>query len=177
MASRRGAFTAGRRRPVTWAQGPSATNVAISATGKTLFSVNITGAGEALERTIMRMRGGGIIGLLSATAAGDGFQFGIGIGLVSEQALTAGAGSIPGPLTDRDWDGWIWHKMGTIRAVTATIADGVNAVVSQWQFDIDSKAMRKWDSDADAIVGMLEVTEKGTATAELDADTRLLLKQ
>jgi len=175
--ARRTGFSGGRRRPVTWAVGPTIVQQAISATGKLLWTTSITGAGEALERTVMRIRGGGLIHLLTATAAGDGFSFGLGIGLVSEQAQATGPGAIPGPLTDRDWDGWIWHMQGSIVAVTATISDGVNAVSVARHFDIDSKAMRKWDSDADAIVGVLEVTELGTATAEIQASTRLLLKQ
>ncbi len=170
-------FSGGRRRPVTWAIGPSSSQQLVSATGKILWTTSIVGAGEALERTIMRIRGGGLFSVHAATAAQDGYEVGLGIGLVSEQAFTAGAASIPGPLTDRDWDGWIWHSMTTCRASTATIADGVNSSPAAWRFEIDSKAMRKWDSGADALVGMLEVTELGSATAELQANTRLLLKQ
>ena len=175
--ARRSGFTQGRRRPVTWGAGPDSSAQSVAASGKTLWTNSIGGAGEALERTIMRTRGGGLFSLSAATAAQDGFLVGLGIGLVSVQAQTAGATSIPGPLADRDWDGWLWHEIFVVRAVTATIADGANAVTVAHHFEIDSKAMRKWDSDADVIVGMMEVTELGTAVGELHAMTRLLLKQ
>jgi len=37
--------------------------------------------------------------------------------------------------------------------------------------------MRKWNEDSMAVVGMLEVTELGTASMELQVRTRMLLKQ
>ncbi len=34
-----------------------------------------------------------------------------GIGIVSDQAFAAGAGSIPRPFTQSDWDGWfVWRS-------------------------------------------------------------------
>jgi len=175
MAGRRGGFA--RKRSVAWAVGPSGVDHVISADGKTKWSSSVLSIGAALERTIVRMRGGGLIHLNAATAVGDGFFVGLGIGLVTLQADTAGAASIPGPISDMDWDGWMWHKFCSIAAITATIADGVNASSAALHFDVDTKAMRKWNEDSMAVVGMLEVTELGTASMELQVRTRMLLKQ
>ena len=95
---------------------------------------------------------------------------------MSDQALAAGAASIPGPIADGDNDGWFWHRFLFIQAVTATIADGVNASCASVEYEIDSKAMRKWDVGAQSIVGVIEVTELGTASMEHNANTRMLFK-
>ena len=166
-----------RKWSVAWAVGPFDVDGSTGATGKTLWSGSITSVGAALERTIVRMRGGGAFNLISATAAGDGFRVGLGIGLVTLQAQVAGAALIPGPLTDMDWDGWMWHRMFTVQMLTATFADGVNAISAAFHYEIDTKAMRKWHEDSVAIVGMTEVTELGTATMNHNANTRMLLKQ
>jgi len=173
----RRAFSGARKRPVTWGVGSAASSMTNAATGKKIWTTSITSVGAALERTIVRLRGSFICQLSLATAALDGFEIGLGIGLVTEQALTAGLTAVPGPLTDTDWDGWMWHQVGHVIAATATIADGVNGPGSTWRGEIDSKAMRKWDEDAMAVVGVIEVTELGTASVEFHAHTRMLLKQ
>ena len=173
MARARG-FSGGRRRPMSWVFGPLALNVAISADGKTQWTTAISST-EA-EQTIVRYRGGGAFNLLTAAAAGDGFTVGLGVAVFTIQAEVAGAASVPGPLTDTDWDGWLWHQVFVVQAITATISDGVNAMAASHQFEIDSKAMRKWDGGAEVIGGVLEVIEHGTATAEFNAHGRMLIK-
>jgi len=170
-------FARSSKRTVSWAQGVVGTDLSLSATGKQLWTTAIGSVGAALKRTIVRTRGAAIVTLKTATAGGDGFTIGLGIGLVTLQAHTAGVTSVPGPLTDTDWDGWLYHAVGHVFATTATIADGVNAAGAVARFDIDSKAMRKFDEDADILIGVIEVTEHGTATAEFQANTRILLKQ
>jgi len=165
------------RRPVTWAFGVGDASATISATGKTIWTGQISSSGgSALEQTVTRIRGSGRILLKTATAAGDGFTVGLGICLAETTAATLGVTALPGPLTDRDWDGWIWHGFFFVQSVTATIADGVNASSASVAYVIDSKAMRKWDGGAEVLIGMTEVTELGTGSMEHNSDTRVLLK-
>ena len=166
-----------RKRSVAWSVGPGEVDGSGGATGKFLWSQFIVGIGTALERTIVRIRGGGAFNLLSGTAAGDGFRVALGIGLVTVQAQAAGAALIPGPLTDADWDGWMWHRLFTVQVLTATFSDGVNAVSSAYHYEIDTKAMRKWHEDSVVIVGMSEVVELGASTFNHNATSRMLLKQ
>ena len=112
---------------------------------------------------------------MTAAAAGDGFFGAVGLGKVSEQAAGVGVTAVPSPMDEENWDGWLWHSYFDIRAITATIADGVNAGIAYQRLVIDSKAMRKVDS-ADVIVGAISVVESGTATMEMNADSRQLIK-
>ncbi len=169
-------FVRGARRPVTWAFGPSDASNVISSTSSQLWTVAVADPEHAEEPTIVRTRGSGVLWLQTATAIGDGFEVGIGLCLVTDQAVAAGSASIPRPITNRDWDGWLWHTVEYVNAVTATIADGANAVGALVRYEIDSKAMRKWDQGAESIVGVLEATEFGTATMRHRANTRMLLK-
>jgi hypothetical protein len=59
--------------------------------------------------------------------------------VVSDLALAAGAGSIPGPVTDANDDGWfVWEP---INFGNGTDGTQIWAPVNSWQFD--SRAMRR----------------------------------
>ncbi len=96
-------------------------------------------------------------------------------GLTSPHGLRTATTVPPGPLTDAHWDSWIWHSFFDVRALTTTLADGVNAQAASVRLPVDSKAMRKWDP-AETLVGMFEVVESGTAIITVSGDTRILLK-
>ena len=161
------------RRSVTWGLGATAADENVSATGKTIWTQGaVSGVSETM---IVRTRGYWEGVLKAATAAGDGFIIGLGLAVVTSEAFAVGVTVVPGPLTDNDWDGWFWHHVTGLRASTATIADGVNAVGAFVRVDIDSKAMRKIDV-GEVVMGIVEVIESGTATMEFNADTRQLIK-
>ena len=165
------------RRPVHWVTGTQDSSAILTGTGKSLWTTPISGAsGQAAEETIVRTRGGGRILLLSAGSAGDGYQVGLGICIQTDQAIAAGAASVPGPITDLDWDGWLWHGIFFVQSATATFSDGVNAAGVSVHYVIDSKAMRKWDLGAEQVIGVTEVGEFGVATMEHHAISRMLLK-
>ena len=175
MARGRHGFQArGPRRVTEWGAGPLDAGGSLSATGKTLWSSSVSLASGS--GTIIRTRGAGRFLLKTAAAAGDGFLIAVGLGLFTSDALAAGVASLPGPQSDIDWDGWFWHQVAVVQSVTATIADGVNAASATFQYEVDSKAMRKWDQGAMILAGVIEVTELGTASMEHNADTRILLK-
>ena len=174
MAGRR---YAGSSRPTSWALGPSSFSSAITSSVNTLWTGQIVGGATGTgDNTIIRTRGRIRALLLTSAAAGDGFAYGLGIALVENTALAAGAGSLPGPVTEADWDGWLWHSYGQVQSTTATIADGVNASSASMVHEIDSKAMRKWDVNAMTLVGLIETVELGTAGMELVGHCRVLLK-
>ena len=162
------------QRKTEWIVGPNMVDGSLSATGKLLFTngVIITGG----KVTIVRTRG--LVSLYnnSASVVGAGFKGAVGIGVVTALAFTAGAGSMPGPLTDVGWDGWLWHDFFDVRSITATIGDGVNAVSTVQRLPVDSKAMRIVEAVDQIIFGMVEVTEQTSANLEIQADTRMLVK-
>ncbi len=177
MASRRGFHQVRRspRRTTAWGFGPNADPISLSASGNQLWSSGVVLDLES-KATIVRLRGEVNAFLLSASAAGDGFDGAFGIGITTTEAFAVGGqASTPGALTDMDWDGWMWHRFFNIHASTATIADGVNAVGVSFRTEIDGKAMRVWDASM-TLFGSVEVVENGTATGEVWADCRALVK-
>ena len=161
------------RRLTDWGFGPRDRDSVFSASSQSAWSTAVTVASEKM--TIVRLRGGVRVHLNSADAIGAGFFGAMGIGIVTQPAFAAGGAALPGPLTEANWDGWLWHNFFDIRAVTATIADGVNAAGASLWLPIDSKAMRKIETE-EILFGITEVVESVNATMEQQADTRVLLK-
>jgi len=98
----------------------------------------------------------------------------VGMGIVTGEAFAAGVASVPSPIGDLDWDGWMYHQFFDVRSVTNTLADGVNAVGASVMLPIDVKSQRILRSD-DRLMAVVEgEVEVGAATVRLDADTRIL---
>jgi len=92
-------------------------------------------------QTIMRTRGMMSI-IPDVTTADLSIVGAVGMGVVSQEAFAAGVASVPEPFTDADWGGWfVWRSFG-LRFNFET-AIGVNFVPANWQFEVDSKAMRR----------------------------------
>ena len=124
----------------------------------------------------MRIRGYAAFYLSSWTAALDGYEGAMGIGVVTDAAFSVGTTALPTPLTEEDWDGWMFHQYYSVRApATGTEADGANAQGIVLRIPIDSKAMRKITPEM-TMFGIFQHTETGTAVINSEARTRILLK-
>ena len=178
MAFRKGfrgpSQTPTRKMAVSWGVGLNALNVNGAATTSQVWTNGVTLQNDN-EATIVRTRGSFLLQLVLQTAANDGFDGALGIGIVNSQAFAAGAVSMPMPITEPDWPGWLWYQHVQIRANTATEADGSNAVSTTIRGEIDSKAMRKFGIE-EVIFGALELNLSGGATFRFNADTRMLFK-
>ncbi len=185
MARQRGFRPRGRPisgRQTAWGFGPGDTAVTtFTATSKSIMGTGLgltAGTGKA---TIARLHGEFSAYLTSASSANNGYSCAFGVGLVTLVAFGAGVASIPGPLTQLDWDGWMFHKLFSCVTVAAMSgaasgdADNQLSTVAAIRFDVDSKAMRKMDEEV-ILVGVLEVVELGTAALSALFDSRLLLK-
>ena len=120
----------------------------------------------------MRSRGEMLLYLKTASAANVGYSGAFGIAISTLVAVTAGAASIPGPLDEEDWDGWLYHRYFSLRApavidgsVSADV-DSINAGSSVLWVDVDSKAMRKFGDVDLAMFCALQVVETGMATMQ-----------
>ena len=136
-------------------------------------TVQILGNGQVTTQdglTIVRLRGFVELILTSASALGDGFDGAIGIGIVSAPAFAIGVTAVPTPITEIEWEGWLWHQFFSLTAPTAA-QDSENRQV----FEVDSKAMRKINSE-EVVYAAIEVTETGTAGLKAKLGTRMLLK-
>ena len=161
------------RRPTDWGVGPAVANQAIASSGKLLWTTGIVVT--ASKRTLVRTRGLVTSMLLTAGTPSAGYFGAHGIYMMTEDAFAVGVTAALDPLVDSSSDMWIWHSFFHVAGITATIADGVNAVGAFSRIIIDSKAMRK-DFDADRVmVGVTGVTEIGAATMNVNGDTRQLL--
>ena len=163
------------KRLSAWGGGPADVQGVIAGTGKTLW-----GAGTVTTEsqvTIVRLRGMISMRLILSTSAGDGFHGAVGIGIATSAAFAIGVTALPGPITNVEWGGWMWHQffqsLGV--AVQSVGADVPRNTTADLRIPIDSKAMRKFGQDQ-VLFGMYESTEVGVASLTLDADTRLLAK-
>ena len=120
--------------------------------------------------------------MTSCTAAFDGLAGAVGIGRTSFAATQAGVGSVPTPITEQGWDGWLWWSPFVIKSAGPIVAagvslqtDAVHSVSAAVKLDIDSKAMRKVPDDM-ALYFALEATITGTASMQWHVDSRMLFK-
>jgi len=155
-----------------WGLGPGGTAVTLlSASGSSLLGSAITPAGG--EITVMRTRGIFEASIVSQPDAdGSGFFGAVGIGLATAAAHTAGIASLPTPITEAGWDGWLWHYFFSVHVNDITFAPNVDATQ---RVEIDSKGMRKLDAFG-AIYAAVEVVEIGAASVNVFLDSRILLQ-
>ena len=119
--------------------------------------------------TLARIRGRLDLFLISSTAAPDGFQGAVGIGVATLDAVTAGPTAVPSASANSNWDGWLWHQFCGIHASEAS-STGSSAL----SLEVDTKAMRKVTDD-DAIFISMEFAEIGTADMDVFMETRMLV--
>jgi len=120
---------------------------------------------------------------LSVAADVAGFHGAFGIGVIGSPAFTAGVASVPTPITEEGWGGWLYHRYfscfagGAIATATAAQqADQVNATSGALHIEVDSKAMRKLDVN-ETIYAALEVVLQGASgTLRWTFNSRTLFK-
>ena len=157
-----------------WGVGPGSTAVTtITASGSTLLGNALTTVAQ--ELTVLRTRG--ILDLFVdgvPGADGDGFFGAVGIGKATLAAFTAGIGSLPTPISEAEWDGWLWHQYISIHVPDIT-GEGGNSSAQHQRIQIDSKGMRKFDT-SEVLFAAVEVVETGAASMSVRLDTRMLLQ-
>ena len=164
------------KRQTAWASGPEAVALSLAASGKAIWTFGVALLAGGDKATIVRTRGFGRVHLRgSAGGITDGFAGAVGLAIVPSTAFAIGVTAIPGPLTEEDWDGWLWHEFFDIRTTTSVTADLGEQVIASKAFVIDSKAMRKISGD-ETVVGMLEATETGVEALAFNARCRMLVK-
>ncbi len=177
MARSRRGFSQGHirtRRQTAWGIGPGGSSPASISSS----SVVILGGGsvplvEGL--TIVRLRGSFQAYLKTSDAANGGFHCALGIGLATDEAFGIGTTALPSPISDSEFDGWMYHRWFDIHSFGATIAESMTSGLATIQFEVDSKAMRKQPVGL-VLYTVLEVVELSTATMSAFFDSRILAK-
>ncbi len=174
--TRRGSFQVrSPRRRKAWEVGPGqqAVQTPISSISAVLVTSGVVLQQDGL--TALRIRGALSVWLTSASALSEGYTGAFGMGIVTEEAFTdVGVSATPTPITEQDWDGWMyWTAFNvTAQAGSVTASQGTDGLSVQ-RFDIDSKAMRKV-REGDVIYGVIQVLEVGTAVLGWHMDSRML---
>ena len=140
----------------TWAGFHTAANVAVAANTKVLlgtFSQGVAGIDETILRTV------GILQVVTDQVAANENQVGaLGMIVVNDLAVAAGAASIPGPITDIADDGWFLYVPFAQLFKFSTAVHWETNAGGQYQFD--SKAKRKIQRGFQVAV----MVENGSAT-------------
>ncbi len=113
---RRSFVRGGARRKTAWTLGPASgatrgTTQSVVTSSNIIMIVGVTPTVEGL--THVRLRGELLMGLVLATAAGDGFFGAFGVGIIpgGERGFTGiGVGALPIPVTNSDDETWIYHR-------------------------------------------------------------------
>ena len=82
-----------------------------------------------------------------------------GLAFVTRVAQTLGVTGLPSPVTDANWDGWFVHQFFNQRFTISTAVGTVNSAFGDG-FEVDSKAMRKFDGED----GLVMVAENANAS-------------
>ena len=138
-----------RSRPMqkTWV-GVNFGETALTITQAALGGIGFTVSSSS---TVLRIRGS-LAFKATPDAITDDDVVGIGLGIVTSDALAVGGTSIPGPLGDPDWGGWIWHNFVPFLAGASS---GINELDYR-VIEVDSKAMRKMKvNESLALIGQL----------------------
>ena len=165
----------GPRRKTAWQQGPEAVGFSLTATGSALWGATGASMASGREVTLVRTRGQAHIVMDAWDSVGAGFRGALGIAMATPEAIAVGITAVKTPLADVDWDGWLWHSMFDVRAITAAESEATNATSVHQRIEIDSKAMRKI-SDEMVLFGAVEVVEAGISSVDIWANTRCLVK-
>ena len=160
----RGFVRSGPKRMVEWSGVVDQGYVNIPAGAKVI----VQSLSFAEKATIVRNRGQ--FSVRPAVSNADASIVGaVGLGIVSAEALAAGAASIPGPFSQAEWDGWmVWQPL---QLVFEFITDAGILMLSK-ETVIDSKAMRKVGANEVAVF----MVESQAITFNISVVLRTLIK-
>ena len=130
--------------------------------------------------TLIRTRGELLIQMALSTSARDAMAGAFGIGIATAAAVAIGVTALPTPITEQGSENWIYWTAFSVNCpqIGTDAANGLSgsAVSSTFRATVDSKAMRKFNSE-DALYAIIEVgTETGVVEIDAYFDSRMLFK-
>jgi len=146
---------------------------AVSISGKIASGLGALGVATAGGITLIRTRGRVLYHFDPANIS-DVVMVALGLGIFSSDAFAAGAVSMPGPITDADYD-WVWHN-AIVFGPSFEAAESNTSIVGNVNIEVDSKAMRKM-KPSQTLGWIAEVSIiSGGGTVDLSVVARHLFK-
>ena len=164
----------GPRRQTNWISSADAGFSTITTGVKSLNSTFLPDGGAGVVKaplTVTRTVGQITIAPPTSQASDEALIGAFGICVVNDLAITAGAASIPGPVTNADWDGWFVHKFFCFNYEFHT---AVSTLISSVTYQFDSKAMRKVLDESYGLAVMFE--NSGGQSIRVLPQFRMLMK-
>ncbi len=148
-----------RKAPGSWARTISLGTQTVAAATKVQIS-NFVLSNQSINETIRRTRGRLWIGS-DQNVASEEFVGAFGMIKASDISRAAGAASLPGPVTEKDDDGWfVWEPLAGKVVFSTAIGFAPRAF---YAYDFDSKAMRRIEEG----FGVAVMFENASATLGL----------
>ena len=144
-------------------------------TQATTDQVIATALAFSFPASILRMVGAGGLVMLDETKQVDDIaSIGFAIGVVSSDAFTAGAGSLPDPLGEPEYP-WMYWTRTTLHSFVAAAEEGLGSTVYRFP-PFDSRSMRKI-KPGQSLVQVIELGGLvGAPTVVMDLEsTRVLI--
>ncbi len=163
--ARHGGSARGMRQRKHW-HGLGATSANFTANATAILG----GFSFADPATILRTIGSVVVVPGAAVVALDLAEVVFGLALVSTDAFTAGAGSMPDPFSEPEFD-WLWWK--TVYYANGRGGDG--APDEARYVDVESKAMRKLKPGETLVMIGQYVDIVGTPALDVDVNVRFLV--
>jgi len=144
-------FQRGPRRQTDWALSAiSVDSVNVPAASKVRLAFFLPAAlSVSAPATLIRTRG--VFHITSDVQVSERQLGAFGIAFVNEVAGALGVTAIPGPATDALFDGWFEHQYIMQRQLLTGTGANLESDAGK-QYVIDSKAMRKYDTDSSLVV-------------------------
>ena len=125
------------------------------------------------QNTIMRVRGNYLVSM-DGPVDNDRAIVGLGLIIVSDEALAAGVASVPTPGTDADAP-WLWHQFVPLQAQAGTsVGASLNAMSVVARGEIDSRAMRRVKQNESIVMSMETTSLAGTPAVDIALGYRIL---
>ncbi len=132
-------------------------------------------AAVTVAQTILRARGEVFVSIGAALTALDEARVGFGLGIVSEDAASVGAGSMPDPIGDPEYP-WLWWHVHHFFSPFATDGTGTDDFgVGVVRIPVDTKAQRKLKPSQAIVLVAQYVDVTGIPPLRVGGDVRCLL--
>ncbi len=159
----------GPKRLVNWV-GPAQQGFVSVSTGNAVIVASFDAEANGMKRpTVVRTRGQIAVAPVVGVTADVDIIGAVGACIVTDNAFGIGISAIPFPFDDAGWEGWfMWRSFSMRFEANAALTAHINQI----EFEIDSKGMRKINSDETLVI----VAQSEAGAYGISTPLRFLMK-